>query len=236
MHRSALILTFGGGTNEVQRDIIAAAGLGLPLSRRDGRTSMDFASARAQARARRAGPEDPGRAGHAGAAGGRRAGPTGSTPRCGPTWPRPACWPPRCRSRWAARARLPRAVLGADRAGPGAVAPVPYLASVVLGAGALARVRARRSSSARWARPAGAASWSLTAALAEEDGDDPAAPSTRAERGHGRRGWRAVRGEDRGAGRAGGRRCSWCRRPPRTGSRCSWSRRGRRGHAWSRSG
>jgi 3-oxocholest-4-en-26-oyl-CoA dehydrogenase alpha subunit len=34
MHRSALILTFGGGTNEVQRDIIAAAGLGLPPARR----------------------------------------------------------------------------------------------------------------------------------------------------------------------------------------------------------
>jgi alkylation response protein AidB-like acyl-CoA dehydrogenase len=34
LHRSALILTFGGGTNEVQRDIIAAAGLGLPISRR----------------------------------------------------------------------------------------------------------------------------------------------------------------------------------------------------------
>ena len=33
-HRSALILTFGGGTNEVQRDIIAAAGLGLPAARR----------------------------------------------------------------------------------------------------------------------------------------------------------------------------------------------------------
>jgi 3-oxocholest-4-en-26-oyl-CoA dehydrogenase alpha subunit len=32
--RAALILTFGGGTNEVQRDIIAAAALGLPLSRR----------------------------------------------------------------------------------------------------------------------------------------------------------------------------------------------------------
>lgn len=30
LHRSALILTFGGGTNEVQRDIIATAGLGLP--------------------------------------------------------------------------------------------------------------------------------------------------------------------------------------------------------------
>ncbi len=33
-HRAALILTFGGGTNEIQRDIIAAAALGLPLSRR----------------------------------------------------------------------------------------------------------------------------------------------------------------------------------------------------------
>jgi acyl-CoA dehydrogenase len=33
-HRAALILTFGGGTNEVQRDIIAAAGLGLPAARR----------------------------------------------------------------------------------------------------------------------------------------------------------------------------------------------------------
>jgi alkylation response protein AidB-like acyl-CoA dehydrogenase len=34
MHRAALILTFGGGTNEVQRDIIAATALGLPVSRR----------------------------------------------------------------------------------------------------------------------------------------------------------------------------------------------------------
>jgi 3-oxocholest-4-en-26-oyl-CoA dehydrogenase alpha subunit len=30
MYRAALILTFGGGTNEVQRDIIAMAGLGMP--------------------------------------------------------------------------------------------------------------------------------------------------------------------------------------------------------------
>jgi len=30
LHRSALILTFGGGTNEIQRDIIAMAGLGMP--------------------------------------------------------------------------------------------------------------------------------------------------------------------------------------------------------------
>ncbi len=34
MQRSGLILTFGGGTNEVQRDIIGAAALGLPFSRR----------------------------------------------------------------------------------------------------------------------------------------------------------------------------------------------------------
>lgn len=34
MHRSALILTFGGGTNEVQRDIVAAVGLGMPPARR----------------------------------------------------------------------------------------------------------------------------------------------------------------------------------------------------------
>jgi acyl-CoA dehydrogenase len=29
-YRNGLILTFGGGTNEVQRDIIAMAGLGQP--------------------------------------------------------------------------------------------------------------------------------------------------------------------------------------------------------------
>jgi alkylation response protein AidB-like acyl-CoA dehydrogenase len=34
MHRASLILTFGGGTNEVQRDIIAGAGLRLPASGR----------------------------------------------------------------------------------------------------------------------------------------------------------------------------------------------------------
>ena len=34
LHRSCLILTFGGGTNEVQRDIIATVGLGLPTPRR----------------------------------------------------------------------------------------------------------------------------------------------------------------------------------------------------------
>ncbi len=34
MHRSSLILTFGGGTNEIQRDIIAGVGLRLPASGR----------------------------------------------------------------------------------------------------------------------------------------------------------------------------------------------------------
>jgi alkylation response protein AidB-like acyl-CoA dehydrogenase len=34
MHRAALILTFGGGTNEVQRDIVAAVGLGMPPTKR----------------------------------------------------------------------------------------------------------------------------------------------------------------------------------------------------------
>jgi alkylation response protein AidB-like acyl-CoA dehydrogenase len=34
MHRSSLILTFGGGTNEVQRDIVAAVGLGMPPAKR----------------------------------------------------------------------------------------------------------------------------------------------------------------------------------------------------------
>jgi hypothetical protein len=31
--RSMILLTFGGGTNEVQRDLIAIFGLGMPRSR-----------------------------------------------------------------------------------------------------------------------------------------------------------------------------------------------------------
>jgi alkylation response protein AidB-like acyl-CoA dehydrogenase len=34
LYRSVLILTFGGGANEVQRDIIAMAALGMPRSPR----------------------------------------------------------------------------------------------------------------------------------------------------------------------------------------------------------
>jgi 3-oxocholest-4-en-26-oyl-CoA dehydrogenase beta subunit len=58
---------------------------------------------------------------------------------------------------------------------------VPYLASIVLGAGALACF-GTPAQQERWARPAGQGSLVLTAALAEEDGDDPSRPSARAAR------------------------------------------------------
>ncbi|HEX4660152.1 MAG TPA: acyl-CoA dehydrogenase family protein [Streptosporangiaceae bacterium] len=57
-----------------------------------------------------------------------------------------------------------------------AVAPVPYLASAVLGAGALARFGTPEQQR-RWAEPAGRGELLLTAALSEEDGDDPRAPA-----------------------------------------------------------
>jgi 3-oxocholest-4-en-26-oyl-CoA dehydrogenase beta subunit len=68
-----------------------------------------------------------------------------------------------------------------------AVAPVPYLASVVLGAGALARF-GTPDQQRRWAAPAGRGELILTAALSEEEGDDPRAPVASAERVAG--GWR----------------------------------------------
>jgi len=61
-----------------------------------------------------------------------------------------------------------------------AVAPIPYLPSVVLGAGALARFGTGEQQR-RWAVPAASGEVVLTAALAEEDGDDPRAPSATAE-------------------------------------------------------
>ena len=72
-----------------------------------------------------------------------------------------------------------------------AVAPVPYLDSIVLGAGALARFGTPQQQE-RWAAPAGRGEIILTAALAEEDGDDPQAPSVSAERmsGEAGGGWR----------------------------------------------
>jgi len=68
-----------------------------------------------------------------------------------------------------------------------AVAPAPFLASIVLGAGALAQF-GTPDQQKRWAAPAGRGELILTAALAEEDGGDPRAPAARAERLAGR--WR----------------------------------------------
>jgi 3-oxocholest-4-en-26-oyl-CoA dehydrogenase beta subunit len=65
-----------------------------------------------------------------------------------------------------------------------AVCDVPYLASIVLGAGAIASF-GTPGQQERWARPAGCGSVVLTAALAEEDGDDPSCPSARAVRSPG---------------------------------------------------
>ncbi len=67
-----------------------------------------------------------------------------------------------------------------------AVAPVPYLASIVVGAGALARFGTAEQQR-QWAEPAGRGELILTAALAEEDSDNPAEPSTTATRTDG--GW-----------------------------------------------
>ena len=66
-----------------------------------------------------------------------------------------------------------------------AVSDVPYLASIVLGAGALASF-GTAGQREQWAAAAGRGSVVLTAALAEEDGDDPRVPSARAERADGR--------------------------------------------------
>jgi acyl-CoA dehydrogenase len=62
-----------------------------------------------------------------------------------------------------------------------AAAPVPYLTSVVLGAGAIAAFGSA-DQQRQWAVPAGEGSVVLTAALEEEDCRDPAAPSARAAR------------------------------------------------------
>jgi 3-oxocholest-4-en-26-oyl-CoA dehydrogenase beta subunit len=62
-----------------------------------------------------------------------------------------------------------------------AVAPAPYLPSIVLGASALARF-GRPEQQQRWAAPAGRGELIIAAALAEENVDDPARPATAAER------------------------------------------------------
>lgn len=60
------------------------------------------------------------------------------------------------------------------------LAPVPYLASIVLGAGAITRFGTAQQQE-KWAAPAGRGELILTAALAEEGADDPVSPVTSAE-------------------------------------------------------
>jgi 3-oxocholest-4-en-26-oyl-CoA dehydrogenase beta subunit len=60
-----------------------------------------------------------------------------------------------------------------------AVAPVPYLASIVLGAAAVAEFGSA-GQLARWAEPAGRGAVILAAALPEDDSDDPSVPATTA--------------------------------------------------------
>jgi 3-oxocholest-4-en-26-oyl-CoA dehydrogenase beta subunit len=62
-----------------------------------------------------------------------------------------------------------------------AVAPAPFLESIVLGAGAIAAFGSVEQVR-RWAEPAAAGDLILTAALAEPDSDDPRLPRTRAIR------------------------------------------------------
>ena len=62
-----------------------------------------------------------------------------------------------------------------------AVAPVPYLETIVLGAGAIARFGSQEQI-ARLAAPAATGGLIITAALAEPGTDAPLAPSTQAER------------------------------------------------------
>src|SRR6185312_5738930 len=61
-----------------------------------------------------------------------------------------------------------------------AVAPAPYLEAILLGAGAVARFGTAEQQRA-WAEPAGRGELILTAALAEEGGDDPSVPAASAQ-------------------------------------------------------
>jgi 3-oxocholest-4-en-26-oyl-CoA dehydrogenase beta subunit len=67
-----------------------------------------------------------------------------------------------------------------------AVAPVPYLPSIVLGASVLAEF-GTADQVGRWAEPAGRGAVILTAAIAEADSEDPRLPATTAHRDEG--GW-----------------------------------------------
>jgi 3-oxocholest-4-en-26-oyl-CoA dehydrogenase beta subunit len=65
-----------------------------------------------------------------------------------------------------------------------AVAQVPYLSSIAVGAAAIATFGSQEQIQ-RWAAPAAAGDLIIAAALAEPEGDNPATPTTRAERSAG---------------------------------------------------
>jgi acyl-CoA dehydrogenase len=69
------------------------------------------------------------------------------------------------------------------------VAPVPYLCSIVQASSAIAEF-GTDAQRAEWAAPAADGTVVLTAALSEEAGDDPARPTTRAERASASATWR----------------------------------------------
>ena len=169
---------------------------------------------------RRAEPAHPRRPRHAAAAarGGGGRGPV-RPQALGRPGRRPGSWPRRCRNRWAGPGS---ACWSSARCWTRSGAPwrrSPYLASIVLGAGALARFgtpdqqRAGRARGPRRAHPHRRAG--------RGGRRRPPCPG-----GPGRAGGRTLaadRHQDRGARGARGPTCSWCpRRPPRA-SRCSWS-------------
>ena len=103
----------------------------------------------------------------------------------GPTWPRPACSRPGCPRRSAGRGSACSSTVRSWPRSAGPSRDVPYLASIVLGAGAIAEFGSPPQQR-QWVVPAGQGSVVLTAALAEEDGDDPRIPSASATRRNGR--------------------------------------------------
>ena len=165
-HRAALILTFGGGTNEVQRDIIAAAALGLPLSRRLFRRALvDFTVSEEQAElgglARKILAEREAPWGDLAAAGVLAAGLPVSLDGAG-----------------LGLLEQCSVLVEIGRSG----SDVPYLASAVLGAGAVAWF-GTASQRSRWARPAGRGSVVLTAALEEDVAGGPCSGAVRSPDG-----------------------------------------------------